>query len=53
MFYCEECRVKHGWPQGISKSFGPCEMCNKCVECNDVPSSALPPSKVNQDADNS
>ena len=46
MFYCEKCRKKHGWPKGLSGSHGRCEMCEKTATCHDVPSSALPESKV-------
>jgi len=42
MFYCDGCGKKNGWPEGFSKSYGPCEVCGKTRLCNDVPSSQLP-----------
>lgn len=43
MFFCEECRVKKGWPKGYGPgSRGPCEVCKKTANCHDVPSKALP-----------
>lgn len=50
MFFCEECRVKNGWPTSLGYpfmgvSYGPCEVCKKVGECHDVPSSALPDEK--------
>lgn len=41
MFYCEPCRVKNGYPEGIGFSRGPCELCGKLANCYDVPSSYL------------
>ena len=41
MFYCEPCRVKHGYPEGIGFSRGPCELCGRVATCYDVPSSYL------------
>jgi len=46
MFYCDECRVAKGWPDGIVKSQGNCEICNRPAICNNVPSSHLTSSKV-------
>ncbi|MFA6096529.1 MAG: hypothetical protein WC788_02775 [Candidatus Paceibacterota bacterium] len=43
MFYCEKCREENKWPKSLFKSYGPCEMCGKVRECNDVPSRCLPP----------
>lgn len=45
MFYCEECRLENGWPEGYSVSHGPCECCGKTKLCFDVPSRALPTPK--------
>ena len=42
MFFCEKCRLKNKWPEGFSKSVGPCELCRKSALCHDVPSSFLP-----------
>lgn len=42
MFYCEACRVKWRWPEGFSRSYGPCEMCDSTGPCHDVPSRFLP-----------
>lgn len=43
MFYCDECAARKGWPTTIlSTSYGPCEVCQKRRECNDVPSKYLP-----------
>ncbi len=48
MFYCDDCAEKRGWLKTIGKSVGPCEICGKTKECNDRPSSELPPLKVDQ-----
>lgn len=45
MFYCDDCRKKHDWPEGIGKSVGRCEMCEKKAVCNDVPCKYLPEPK--------
>ena len=42
MFYCDDCRVKNEWPEGLVKSMGPCEICGKTRVCNDVASRLLP-----------
>lgn len=42
MFYCDACREKREWPESFLKSRGPCEICRKVADCNDVPSSLLP-----------
>ena len=42
MFYCNDCAKKYGYPESMVRSYGPCEMCGKTKECNDVPCSALP-----------
>lgn len=42
MFYCETCRVVNGWPKGMTKSWGPCEVCDLRHHCYDRPSSSLP-----------
>lgn len=42
MFFCETCRVEKNWPDSIAKSHGPCELCRKTADCNDVPSKYLP-----------
>jgi hypothetical protein len=41
MFYCAACREKHGYPESILKSYGPCEICGNTAVCDDVPSSVL------------
>jgi hypothetical protein len=41
MFYCDRCRIKNEWPEGIVRSHGPCEVCGFTTSCNDVPSSCL------------
>ena len=41
MFYCDPCRKKKGWPESFSKSVGPCEVCKRSRECNDVHHSML------------
>jgi len=46
MFYCEKCRKKWKWPEGLSGSHGRCELCGKTADCYDIPSSELPPSKT-------
>lgn len=47
MFYCEKCREKNGWPEGLSRSRGACEVCgvHPAGGCYDVPSSHLPDNK--------
>jgi len=42
MYYCNECEKKNGWPEGFSKSRGPCEVCGKTRVCSDIASSQLP-----------
>jgi hypothetical protein len=41
MFYCDECGERQGWPEGILKSQGPCELCGKTRVCNNVASKFL------------
>lgn len=41
MFYCDKCRKKMSWPEGFSKSYGPCELCGKTSVCNEVHSKHL------------
>lgn len=36
MFYCDDCRVKHGWPESLSVSAGKCEVCGKRGVCYDL-----------------
>lgn len=43
MLYCEECRTKRSWPEGLSSSTGRCELCGETVACHDRPSRTLPP----------
>jgi len=42
MYYCEECRIKKGWPNSIMRSYGMCEICGRTKDCWDRPSSSLP-----------
>jgi len=42
MFYCDECRKKKGWPEGLRGSRGRCEVCGDGAVCHDVPSHAIP-----------
>lgn len=42
MFYCEDCRVKRGWPEAFSFSRGSCECCGKNADCHDRPAGSLP-----------
>src|SRR5580765_8431558 len=42
MFYCEACRKERDWPEGFSRSYGPCEICGTPALCYDIPSRALP-----------
>lgn len=42
MFYCEACRKAKNWPEGMSRSYGRCEVCKFEASCYDVPSSRLP-----------
>ncbi len=46
MFYCEECREKKGWPEGVAMSGGACEICGQRKTCYDVPSTHLPRPKT-------
>jgi len=41
MFYCDECRVLHNYPESMVKSRGHCEICGELAVCNDVPTSEL------------
>lgn len=41
MFFCDPCRLQNGWREGILRSRGPCEVCGKFADCNDVKSSLL------------
>jgi hypothetical protein len=44
MFFCDKCKDKMNWPGSlVFTSYGPCEICGTVGECNDVPSSYLPP----------
>jgi len=43
MFYCNECAEKKGYPITIGRSQGCCEFCGRHANCNDMPSSKLPP----------
>jgi hypothetical protein len=54
MLYCVQCRFDNDWPPGATgytTSMGECEVCrNGTVPCYDVPSSALPaPKTENED----
>jgi hypothetical protein len=46
MFYCKPCGEEKGWPNGLVRSDGNCEICGKHADCSDVPSSHLPDCKV-------
>lgn len=47
MFFCKPCADYNNWREGISKSYGTCEMCDKPNQvCSDVPSKYLPPSRA-------
>lgn len=42
MFYCDKCGWVKGWPiKQVMSSFGPCEICEETVVCNDIPSGFL------------
>lgn len=41
MFYCDACMKEKDWPEALMRSYGPCEICSKVAECNDLPSSVL------------
>ncbi|MDD5350046.1 MAG: hypothetical protein PHQ12_07530 [Chthoniobacteraceae bacterium] len=43
MLYCEECRIKRNWPEGLLASNGRCELCGDTCLCHDRPSRTLPP----------
>lgn len=47
MFFCDDCKVKKGYPGSFFTSVGKCEICGEVKLCNEVPSSRLskPPSK--------
>lgn len=42
MFFCGPCREARKWPESISVSRGPCEVCGHVSNCYDVPSKYLP-----------
>lgn len=42
MFYCDPCAKKYEWPETLTISYGPCEMCDKTAACNEMPSRLLP-----------
>jgi hypothetical protein len=42
VFFCKECQEKNKWPEGFSRSTGPCEVCGKTADCFDIPSKFLP-----------
>jgi len=42
MFYCPECQRKNGWPETMTRSAGPCEVCGQTDVCYDAPSHDLP-----------
>lgn len=42
MFYCEDCRKQMAWPEGLSRSRGPCEICKRDKPCYCVDSKWLP-----------
>lgn len=42
MLYCEDCRIKRGWPEGLSSTTRRCELCGETCECHDRPSRTLP-----------
>lgn len=47
MFYCDPCGEEHGYPtNSFMRSHGPCEICGVVSINNDVPSRALPRSKL-------
>lgn len=47
MFYCDPCGEEHGYPTDtFVRSRGPCEICGTNTVNNDVPSRALPRSKL-------
>ena len=45
MFYCERCREKNDWPDSLTRSYAPCEVCKKTAMCFDRPSYSLPKKK--------
>lgn len=42
MYYCPECAKQKGWPESMSRSKGPCEVCQRVAVCYDTPSRYLP-----------
>lgn len=42
MFYCEECQKITLWPKSLSRSLGPCEMCDKQALCYETQTMQLP-----------
>lgn len=42
MFYCNPCAKENDWPETITCSFGPCEVCGNSSICNEMPSKLLP-----------
>lgn len=43
MFYCDSCADEKGWPIGMMRSRGPCEVCGETRVCTSRKSSLLPP----------
>ena len=42
MFYCDECARRKRWPETVTTSRGPCEICGRTAVCNEMPSRLLP-----------
>lgn len=42
MFYCPGCAKRNRWPESMSQSEGPCEVCGQTAVCYDTPSRLLP-----------
>lgn len=41
MFYCDNCAKENGYPIGIGKSYGKCELCGALNDCSDISSNVL------------
>lgn len=49
MFYCDECAKNRSWPITLYRSVGPCEICGKTDDCNEMKSKDLPIPEKNSD----
>jgi hypothetical protein len=46
--YCNDCAKAHEWPESVTRSVGPCELCKTVDDCNEIPSRQLPTARANK-----